>query len=293
MRSASLPAAIWQQCRASSRRLLAHLLPRACLLCGQDSGSAALCPHCHHSLPGRWRVRCRQCALPLAPGQQPPAAAPAAGPDGPDSARPVTALAGQAAPAGPAAGSSQLCPACARRPAAALSRVIALADYAPPLDQAIAALKFGQALALARPFGELLAARLQDESEPVLPALDAIVPIPLSGPRLAERGFNQSLQIARALRQALPRAAPPLANSWLQRLRHSPPQSSLPASERRRNLAGAFVAAPAAAGMRIALVDDVMTTGSTLHEAAHTLKAAGAATVMALVIARTPSPHRH
>lgn len=119
--------------------------------------------------------------------------------------------------------------------------------------------------------------------------IDLLVPIPLSGRRLAVRGFNQSLQIARGMK-AGSRRCPPLCHDGLIRIRHTAPQSTLNAEARQQNLRGAF-AVPnpqRVAGRRVALVDDVMTTGSTLEEAARTLKAAGARAVIALVVTRTP-----
>ncbi|MDO4905443.1 MAG: ComF family protein [Lautropia sp.] len=172
-----------------------------------------------------------------------------------------------------------------------LDRVIGATDYTNPLDRVFGALKFGQQLALARPLAEVLLHRLaQDDMLRTLARFDALVPVPLSGARLAERGFNQSLEIALALRSASPIPLPPLRNDWLQRIRHTRSQSSLDARTRHQNLRGAFRAAAGLHGKRLALIDDVMTTGSTLIEAARELKAAGAAEVIALVVARTPVP---
>ena len=130
---------------------------------------------------------------------------------------------------------------------------------------------------------------LADPARP-LQQVDALVPIPLSGPRLAERGFNQSLQLARGMRAHAPGTCPPIRTDWLLRVRDTARQSSLPRAQRQKNLRGAFsVPAPdRVAGQHLALVDDVMTSGNTLNEAAQTLLAAGAASVMALVVARTP-----
>ncbi|MDO4681765.1 MAG: phosphoribosyltransferase family protein [Lautropia sp.] len=173
-----------------------------------------------------------------------------------------------------------------------LDRIICLADYAPPLDQALGSLKFGQQAALGISLGELLMQKLARMPDSPLGSLDALIPVPLSGTRLAERGFNQSHQIARGMRTLPGHRLPAIQTGWLRRLRETRPQSSLTAHERERNLTGAFGASPRAAGKRIALIDDVMTTGSTLLAAAAALKTAGATKVVALVIARTPE-HDH
>ena len=143
---------------------------------------------------------------------------------------------------------------------------------------------------LARPLGVLLMEHLLANPAQPLQQVDALVPIPLSGPRLAERGFNQSLQLARGMRAHAPSACPPIRTDWLLRVRNTARQSSLPRAQRQKNLRGAFsVPDPKrVAGQHLALVDDVMTSGNTLNEAAQTLLAAGAASVMALVVARTP-----
>ncbi|WAC74907.1 hypothetical protein OU995_09505 [Roseateles sp. SL47] len=112
-----------------------------------------------------------------------------------------------------------------------------------------------------------------------------MLPIPLSAARLKERGFNQSLEIARHLpgqRQYR------LCAQTLIRLRHTLRQSDLPLAERRANLRQAFGVVRPVQGLHVALVDDVMTSGATLFEAAATLQRAGAASVQAWVVARTP-----
>jgi ComF family protein len=247
--------------RTARRRLgawLDHLAPRGCALCAQTLAPGAfpgLCTGCLLALPGARRVRCAGCGLATA---DPPA------PGG----TPV-----------PVGG----CRHCAGR--AGVDLTLAAADYAPPLDRAITAMKFGRQLGLARPLGELLAARwLGAEARA---RLDCLVPVPLGEARLAERGFNQSLEMARAMSAALASPLPVHARRLL-RLRDTPAQAGLGLAARRVNLHGCFGVRGSFAGLHVGLVDDVMTTGSTLAEAAAALKRAGAERVVALVVARTP-----
>lgn len=122
-------------------------------------------------------------------------------------------------------------------------------------------------------------------AEDTLQACDRVLPIPLSRERLAERGYNQSWLLARRL-------SPEKADhQLLLRVRHTPPQRTLPRSERLTNLQGAFAVEPLGAkrlrGQKLLLIDDVMTSGASLHAAAQVLMQAGAAQVSALVLART------
>lgn len=172
------------------------------------------------------------------------------------------------------------CGACQRHPPAFV-RTIALYRYAPPADHFIRALKFHRQLGLARLLGEQLAVRLR--TEPQSP--DLILPIPLHAARLRSRGFNQALEIARPVARAL---GIPIVMHVLRRVRATRPQSDLPFEARRKNVKDAFAVHHAAAlkGRRIALVDDVMTTGNTAEAAARTLLAAGVAEVEVWVVAR-------
>jgi ComF family protein len=157
----------------------------------------------------------------------------------------------------------------------------AAADYAPPIDQLLQSLKFHAKLPLAKAFGRLLS------ELPALPnSADLIIAVPLSLERLAERGFNQSLEIARALAHHWKL---PLANHVCVRIKHTQTQTSLPMHQRRVNMRNAFAVqnSQLIIGKRILLVDDVMTTGHTLNELAHCLKRHGAAHVTNVVVART------
>lgn len=172
------------------------------------------------------------------------------------------------------------CGACLREPPH-FDATLAVADYAAPIDALVLALKFGHRLELAPVLGALLAERAAS----LAPAPDALVPVPLSFERVAERGFNQSLEIARTAAHLLDW---PLDPRLLLRTRHAVAQASLRLDARHRNIRGAFAARHRVSGLHVAVVDDVLTSGSTLDEVARVLKAAGAARVTNLVVARTP-----
>jgi ComF family protein len=118
---------------------------------------------------------------------------------------------------------------------------------------------------------------------------DLIVPVPLSPARLAERGYNQAWELARRLARS---TGVPARADVLQRVLDTPHQADLNRAQRLLNPRGAFTVPTrrraAVAGLRIALVDDVLTTGATAREAAQALLRAGAAAVDVWVVARTP-----
>lgn len=121
-------------------------------------------------------------------------------------------------------------------------------------------------------------------AEPLLEAADWLVPVPLALPRLRERGFNQAWELARQLHAGKANAG------LLLRVRAGDAQHALGRDARLRNLKGAFAPDPLRRsqleGKRVLLIDDVMTTGATLHASAAALRGAGVASVSALVLAR-------
>ena len=255
MRTAALPRldAAW---RALRLWLGATVLPAQCALCGMGCPQV-ICPPCRAQYlgqgRGQLRHRCRQCANPLADIEV-----------------------------------AQLCGRCLRqRPA--YDATITAFDYAAPVDQLLLQLKFGARLALAPLFAELLNVAIQQQQAWQAPRL--LCPVPLGPARLAERGFNQALEIARPLARLLD---VPLQPRLALRVRETRAQSGVAPQERQANLAHAFAIAPEYApllqGCYVGIVDDVMSSGHTVHALATACKRAGAARVSILVVARTP-PH--
>jgi len=237
------------------RRLVstvAGLMPGTCALCA-SIGAHTVCQACRTQFFIETGVRCRCCALPLTTTEK----------------------------------VSVVCRACQTNPPAFDATVVA-SDYVAPIDQLVLKLKFGASLPLAPLFADLILEALLRRAAPDLPLPDCLTAVPLGQSRLRERGFNQSLEIARPLAVAL---GVPLAPCMLARARETVAQSRLSSSERQRNLRGAFTLLPqkiaSVRGAHIGVVDDVMTTGETLNEVAATLKFFGAVRVTNLVFART------
>ena len=182
----------------------------------------------------------------------------------------------------PLTSQQQQCGACLRQPPP-LDACIAAVTYGYPWSSAITQFKFQGDPGWAGALAALL--RSTPQVKPALAAADWVLPIPLSRQRLQERGFNQALLLARQL------APSKTSADLLLRLQHTTAQSQLPRSERLDNLTGALAVEPLRQsqlqGKTIVLIDDVMTTGATLHTAALALRQAGAAHITALVVART------
>jgi ComF family protein len=228
--------------------VLSALLPSACVLCGAH-GRDALCPPCRAQFFGAGEPRCPVCAEPL-----------------------------------PAGADNVVCGRCiARRPA--FDATIAAAPYTLPLDRLVLELKFAGQLAHARLFADLIGDTVR--AIPGFAAPSVLCPVPLGDGRLAERGFNQALEIARPLGRQLGIAvAPRLA----ERVQETSAQSKLHGPRRRANVANAFAVPERALveGRHIGIVDDVMSSGQTLGALAAVFKRHGAARVTNFVFARTP-----
>lgn len=170
------------------------------------------------------------------------------------------------------------CDACRQAPPP-LQTVHAVFDYAFPLDRLLPRLKFHRDLAAGRVLVQCMFELLR-----TLPRPAAIVPVPLHPARLRRRGYDQALELARPLARALQL---PLLHDVLRRTKATSAQSRLDADARQRNLRDAFhIDADTPLPGHVVLVDDVMTTGATLHAAARSLHAAGVDRVDAWVCAR-------
>jgi len=237
--------------QAASRPFLERVqLGGPCVLCRQWSRTR-LCDACLNLSVGT-HPRCLRCAMPLA--------------------KPSTA---------------ECCPACLRE-APPLSRCVAALDYAPPWDGLFQRFKFHQSPELASALAPLLAHAVQHALHPTPgPSVDVLLSVPLSSRGLATRGYNQSHELARRLANLLALAYEPQA---LLRIREPSQQARLNKSARSTNVRGSFVLEPHARPLvkdrRVAVVDDVMTTGATVHELARVLRQAGALDVQAWVLMR-------
>ena len=214
-----------------------------------DVHGKPLCDACRGEATCRLAIACPRCAIPLGAS------------DGP-----------------------RLCGHCLAH-APAFDASLAAAVYEAPFDALIRGLKYSARLAYAPLFADLLHERVAAHRF----RIDVLIPVPLSRDRMAARGFNQSIEIARPLAS---RMRTRLDTASVLRIRDTPPQAALPFDARRKNIRGAFAVIDSRVAMlegsTVGVVDDVMTTGSTLDEMAATLKRSGVARVFNLVVARTP-----
>lgn len=227
------------------------LLPPTCIVCmGSVNQHRDLCHICEETLT-RIKRPCRSCGLPLPPGDY----------------------------------QSSACGTCLEFPPL-YRRLLALYAYKPPVSSLVAACKYNGKLVngrvLSQQLGTYLTSQYQIDELPVL-----LVPMPLHSARLRKRGFNQAIEIARTLASEL---SIPINTSLVKRTKNTEQQTGLNAKERAMNVKGAFSISPSfrfKANSTIAIIDDVVTTGSTAAELAKLLLKAGAREVHVWALART------
>lgn len=176
------------------------------------------------------------------------------------------------------------CPDCAAL-APAFERVVAVFDYTPPADQLILQLKNSGRFQHARFMADLLAGSLKVQAPELADRITIVLPVPSSRQALRRRGFNPAGEIAR---QVAGRLNLPYRPGLIRRGTEGVSQKTLGRAARTRGQADRYICLGRVDGAMVAVVDDVLTTGATLHAMAEALKQAGAKTVVGLVVARTP-----
>jgi ComF family protein len=235
------------------RQLLDALFPHHCALCGLRSHrDVPLCRDCELEMPVN-RCCCVRCALPLLPASE--------------------------------AGTERLCGQCLQAPPV-FERVIAPWLYEEYFAHLIHRWKFHRETYLTP-----LLATLWRQQVPLLAPVDLLVPVPLHWRRRWQRGFNQSELLCRQLQAACPELGEcNIAHRLVARRRATAAQSGMNARQRAGNLRGAFTVSKPCDNLRIAIVDDVLTTGATASALASALAAAGAVHIEVWCLARTPAP---
>ncbi len=214
------------------KKMASKWMPPICILCRQKSHQSwDLCQACYLDLPILSQT-CRRCA---------------------------NILHGT---------SNSLCGTCLKQPPP-FQVTHALFGYHQPVDQLLLALKFNQAFSHGRLLGELLADRIQHQWYREKPLPSAIIPMPLHPIRQRERGFNQSIELARPIAKKLQL---PLLDTVCERIKSTMAQASLPAHQRRSNITGAFAIKKPILYRHVVIVDDIITTGHTVRELCHLLK---------------------
>jgi ComF family protein len=161
------------------------------------------------------------------------------------------------------------------------SRVYAPFIYGAPVDRLVLSLKHHRQLAAAEVLGDLMVRHLTNLP---LQGVDVLLPMPLHWRRRFGRGYNQARELARVVSKQM---GIPVDSTLARRTRHTAMQQQINRKHRRRNLRNAFMAEASCQHLRVAVIDDVMTTGSTARELASTLIKAGAADVQIWCVART------
>lgn len=172
-----------------------------------------------------------------------------------------------------------ICGACMAHPPR-YDGVTAVFVYEHPVDALIQAFKYGGNLAVATLLGDALG---QTVTATPTARADLIIPMPLSARRLRERGFNQAVEIAQRVGRM---TGIPVATGICRKVAETLPQAALPWKERAKNVRGAYVCDADLRGKKVAVIDDVMTTGATLNELAKNLRRAGAVHISGWMVAR-------
>jgi len=230
------------------KNFYSHLFPSSCSLCKAATHNEAICSPCREELP--WlQSACQQCANVLKDDER----------------------------------ASLQCGECLKKPPP-YDNTLALFQYQPPVDNLILALKFSNKLEHAQLLGCLMAeVIMQHYTTQQRPEL--IIPIPLHNKRLRERGYNQALELARPLAKKM---QIPLSLKDCFRVNETKPQAaSIAAEDRRKNIKDAFVINFAVPVKHVAIVDDVITTGSTVSEFSASLRKAGVEKIDVWCCART------
>lgn len=180
----------------------------------------------------------------------------------------------------PASASANLCGECLRKPPRFQAAFCAY-HYGFPVDHLVRSLKYHGRMAYARVLGELLARYLQGVRGAPWP--ECVIPVPLAEARFRERGFNQAIEIGRELQSQL---GIPLRSDLIARIRDTREQAGLDRKARRKNVRNAFKVIAPLNMQRVAILDDVVTTGSTANELARMLRKAGAEHIEVWSVAR-------
>jgi ComF family protein len=178
------------------------------------------------------------------------------------------------------------CGSCLKNPPP-FSATHALFTYEEPIISLILDLKFKQQLSSARILGELMADKIRGEWYTKKPLPDCLLPLPWHRERLKERGFNQALELARPISKALQLT---IETQAVERIENTAPQTQLPAEKRKINLKNAFRVDASLRGQTIAILDDVMTTGSTVTALTEALLKAGVKQIEIWCCARARLP---
>lgn len=239
------------------KKLLLNLFPSRCLLCQKTvlpqsaNENIEICVKCLSGLPYN-EVSCRQCALPL-----------------------MAEI-----------GEDVLCGRCIKKPPA-FDYVYSPLRYEDDVIRLVHQLKFSEKITFSRTLGEIMfecwqvAANKKGKED----KLDCLLPVPLHQSRMRQRGFNQSIELSRVMAKKLEL---PIAYNMASRVRRTTAQTGLDATQRRRNIKGAFDGVDKLSAKHVLIIDDVMTTGSTVDELSRLLKKKGVERVGVLCLARAP-----